>query len=120
MRELTTLRILILVALAACADPKPSQYPTQIAYVEDTTAGQSDLLEIRVSKLEHYSGDFEIGENGSISFPYIGAVESAGRTPAQIESEIQARLADGYLKNPQVVVRIKERRSKKISVFGEV
>ncbi len=120
MREIMALRVLFLVALTACADPKPSQYPTQIAYVEDTTAGQSDLLEIRVSKLEHYSGDFEIGENGAISFPYIGAVESAGRTPAQIESEIQTRLADGYLKNPQVVVRIKERRSKKISVFGEV
>jgi polysaccharide export outer membrane protein len=119
MRDLTTFRVLICVALVACADPPPSQYPTQ-TFVEDMTTGQSDLLEIRVSKLEQYSGEFEVGEDGLISYPYIGTVVSAGRTPAQIEAEIRERLADGYLKNPQVVVRIKERRSKKISVFGEV
>jgi len=106
--------------MVACADPPPSQYPTQVSFTEDLTTGTSDLLEIRVSKLEQYSGDFEVGEDGTISYPYIGSVVSAGRTPAQIEAEIQERLADGYLTNPQVVVRIKERRSKKISVFGEV
>ncbi len=112
--------VLVIAMLAACADPPASKYPVQIAYVEDTTAGQRDLLEIRVSKLEQYSGDFEIGEDGTITYPYIGQVMSAGRTSAQIEGDIRGRLADGYLVNPQVVVRIKERHSKKISVFGEV
>ena len=55
-----------------------------------------------------------------ISFPYVGIITSAGKTPLEIQTEIQSRLADGYLRNPQVTVRFKERRSKKVAVFGEV
>ncbi len=110
----------ILLAVPGCADPTPSVYPTQPTYVEDSTAAPSDLLEIRVAKHEDLSGDFEIDANGMIAFPHIGTVDTTSKSPLQIGSEIQDRLADGYLRNPQVVVRIKERRSKKISVFGEV
>jgi len=108
------------VVLIGCADPKPSVYPTQEVYVEDTTAGPTDILEIRVAKQEQLSGDFEIDATGVISFPYVGIVASNGKTPLEIQSDIQTRLADGYLRNPQVTVRFKERRSKKIAVFGEV
>jgi protein involved in polysaccharide export with SLBB domain len=105
---------------AACADPKPSVYPAQPSYVEDSTAAPNDLLEIRVAKQEPLTGEFEIDGDGMISFPHIGAVASSGKTPLQIGTEIHDRLADGYLRDPQVTVRIKERRSKRISVFGEV
>ena len=110
----------IVFGLFGCADPKPSVYPTQEVYVEDTTAGATDILEIRVSKQEQLSGDFEIDATGVISFPYVGIVQSNGKTPLEIQSDIQTRLADGYLRNPQVTVRFKERRSKKVAVFGEV
>ncbi len=44
----------------------------------------------------------------------------AGKTPADVERELRERLAEGYLKNPQVSVLVKEYKSKKISVFGQV
>jgi polysaccharide export outer membrane protein len=105
---------------AACADPAASFYPAQPPYVEDSTAAPSDLLEIRVAKQDQLTGEFEIDGDGMISFPHIGSVASSGKTPLQIGTEIHDRLADGYLRDPQVMVRIKERRSKRISVFGEV
>jgi polysaccharide export outer membrane protein len=111
---------MVLGMLAACSDPPPSVYPTQVVYQEDSTAAATDLLEIRVAKQDQLSGDYEIEANGTFSFPYVGTVQGDGKTPEQIETEIHDKLADGYLRNPQVVVRIKERRSKKVSVFGEV
>jgi protein involved in polysaccharide export with SLBB domain len=111
--------LLVAVALG-CGDPPPSKYPTKPLCVDDGAVGPADLLEIRVAKQDQLSGEFEVDTNGVLSFPYVGIVESTGKTPIQIQSEIQTRLADGYLRDPQVMVRVKERRSKKISVFGEV
>jgi polysaccharide export outer membrane protein len=117
----TLVRVVVTwLVLVGCADPKPSVYPTQEVYVEDTTAGPTDLLEIRVAKQEQLTGEYEIDATGVISFPYIGIVTSSGKTPLEIQTDIQGRLADGYLRNPQVTVRFKERRSKKVAVFGEV
>ena len=115
-----TLSCVIALTLSACADPPPSVYPTQVAYTEDSTAAATDLLEIRVAKQDTLSGDYEVDANGTFSFPYVGIVQADGKTPQQIETEIHDKLADGYLRNPQVVVRVKERRSKKVAVFGEV
>lgn len=109
-----------LVACIGCADPPPSVYPQQVSHVEDTSAAASDVLGIRIIDHEQLTGDFEIGPTGAISFPYIGEVRADGKTPAQIEIEIRDRLADGYIREPQVTVRIKERRSKIIAVLGEV
>lgn len=111
---------LICIGLIACADPKPSAYPTQDIYVEDSTAGPSDLLEIRVAKQDQVTGDYEIDATGKISVPWAGVVQAGGKTLLEIQNDIQTRLADGYLRDPQVSVRFKERRSKRVSVLGEV
>jgi polysaccharide export outer membrane protein len=108
------------VVYVACADPPPSVYPKQISHIEDMTAAASDVLAIRVIDHEQLTGEFEIDPAGTISFPYIGTIRTEGRTPAQIEIDIRDGLAEGYIRDPQVTVRIKEHRSKIISVLGEV
>ncbi|MBW2149273.1 MAG: SLBB domain-containing protein [Deltaproteobacteria bacterium] len=47
-------------------------------------------------------------------------VKAEGLTAEEVEKEITRRLKEGYLKNPQVMVSIKDYRSKKIFVLGEV
>ena len=121
MRAPFALTVLFLASGApACGDPPPSEYPTQQAYVEDTTLGPGDVFEVRVFRQEEMTQPYSVSAEGTISFPLIGVVEVAGKTPAQIEEELRARLADGYLKNPQVSVLVKEYRSKKVSVIGQV
>lgn len=114
------LAIAVALLAPACSDPPPSEYPTQQAYVEDTTLGPTDIFEVRVFRQKDMSDVYSVSAEGTISFPLIGLVEVAGKTPAEVESELRNRLADGYLKNPQVSVLVKEYRSKKVSVMGQV
>ena len=113
--------VVLLVGLAVgCKDPKPSVYPTQPQVIADSTVGPTDVLTIRVAKQDELSGDYELDAKGQFSFPYVGIVDGTGKTPLQIGEEIQAKLADGYLRDPQVSVLVKEFNSRKVSVFGEV
>lgn len=105
---------------AGCGDPPPSRYPTQQVYVEDTTLGAGDIFEVRVFRQDDMTGTYSVSAEGTISFPLVGEIQAEGKTPAQIERELRERLADGYLRDPQVSVLVKEYKSKKISVLGEV
>lgn len=111
--------VLVLVC-AGCGDPPPSRYPTQQVYVEDTTLGAGDIFEVRVFRQDDMTGTYSVSAEGTISFPLVGEIQAEGKTPAQIERELRERLADGYLRDPQVSVLVKEYKSKKISVLGEV
>jgi polysaccharide export outer membrane protein len=112
--------LLACLIFSSCGDPPPSEYPTQQIYAQDTTLGAGDVFEVRVYRQEEMTGTYNVNDTGSISFPLIGEVQVSGKTPAAVETEIRTRLADGYLKNPQVSVLVKEYNSKKLSVFGEV
>lgn len=117
-------RLLILILLfplsLACGDPPASVYPDQQVYQEDTTLGVGDVFDVRVFQHKEMSSTYSTSAEGSISFPLIGQVIIAGKTPAAVEKDIQTRLADGYLVSPQVSVFVKEYKSKKLSVFGQV
>jgi len=86
----------------------------------DYRVGPRDQLEITVFGHADLSGSYTVSADGSISFPLIGELPVAGRTPRDIEGAIAQRLADGFLKNPQVSVRVAEFRSQRVFVMGEV
>lgn len=115
-----------LALTAGCGDPTPSKYPTQSFYTEDSSLGADDQLEITVylgggsTKIEDISKVYPVSADGGLSFPMIGTIDAAGRSAQDVEVEIRDRLADGYIVSPNVTVQVKEYRSKKISIFGEV
>ena len=86
----------------------------------DYTIGNEDVLDIAVLQPEQLALTVTVSPDGSITFPYIGKVDVKGKTPSGVQDEIQSRLADGYLKYPVVSVAVKESRSKKFYVYGEV
>ncbi len=107
--------------LVACGSTPTQNYPTTPPNnVGDTTLGVGDIFQVRVFRQEEMSGEYSVSSEGTISFPLIGAIPAVGKSPARLEREIRQALADGYLKNPQVSVIVKEFKSKKISVFGQV
>jgi protein involved in polysaccharide export with SLBB domain len=118
--------VVALLSIAACGDPPPSNYPSQGYYLEDSTLGADDQLDVTVylgggsTKIEDISKVYPVSADGGVSFPMIGTVKAIGRTAQDVEDEIRTRLADGYIVNPNVTVQVKEYRSKKISIFGEV
>lgn len=125
---------LILAALAclglgACAtapatEPsRPAPDPAVAAApVEDKagTLGVGDVIELRVFREPDLAGVYRVTRAGAIEVPLIGTVQLAGRDPDEIALEIRTRLADGYLKDPQVAVFVREHNSQKIYVLGQV
>lgn len=82
--------------------------------------GIDDILEIVILQPEKMALTVTVSPDGSITFPYIGSVQVKGRTLSSVQNEIQLRLAEGYIKYPVVSVTLKESRSKKFFVYGEV
>ncbi len=87
---------------------------------QEYTVGVDDILEITILQPDTLSKIVNVAPDGNITFPYIGTIKVTGLTIEEIEKKIQQALADGYLKNPVVSVSLKESRSRKFFVYGEV
>ncbi len=86
----------------------------------DYAIGVDDVLTIDVLQPERIENNVTVSPDGNISFPYIGTVPVKGRSLSEVEQDIEVRLANGYLKYPSVVVYLKESRSRRFFVYGEV
>lgn len=58
-----------------------------------------------------------VNRNGTISVPYAGDVQAAGRTPQQIKTDIEKALSSRAVE-PQVVVTLVEQTAMSVSVVG--
>lgn len=97
-----------------------SEAPQGASVSSDYRVGVEDVLVINVLRPDKLDATVTVGPDGSISFPHIGSVNVKGKTLTQVQQTIQARLADGYMKYPDVAVFLKEARSKKFYISGEV
>ncbi len=61
-----------------------------------------------------------VSEQGEVMLPLLGNVRATGRTPRELQKEIEKRLGAKYLTDPQVNVSIREYKSKKVAVLGAV
>jgi polysaccharide export outer membrane protein len=82
--------------------------------------GPFDKLKIDVFGVDDLSREVQIDASGRLSFPLIGVVEAAGRTPAELATEVEQRLRGRFVRNPQVTVNLEETVSQVITVDGEV
>jgi polysaccharide export outer membrane protein len=114
--------MLVLIGCVGCTDNPPVVYPT-VAPFDDTrlALGPGDKLELTL-----FYGDEEakqtytLDSSGQMEVRYIGTVSAGGKTVRDVQEEIRARLADGYLKEPVVSLTVVEINSLKCSVFGQV
>jgi polysaccharide export outer membrane protein len=86
----------------------------------DYLLGPEDVLDITVWGHEDLKRTIPVSLEGTISFPMIGKVRVAGKSTQQLEKELARILGDGYLKNPQITVTVKEYKSQKVFVMGQV
>ena len=83
--------------------------------------GPFDKLVIDVFGIEDLSKkEVQTDAGGRISFPLAGIVAAAGKTPGEIEEEIEQRLRGRFVRDPQVTVNLKETVSQVITVDGQV
>jgi polysaccharide export outer membrane protein len=87
----------------------------------DYRVGPGDLLRISVFGSPDLSAELRVSESGNITYPLIGRVMVAERSPAQVEAIISAHLMEGgFVRDPQVSVLVIEYRSQQVSVLGHV
>ena len=102
--------------------PAPDSTGASGAYDGGTNyrIGAQDLVEVSVFGVKDLSKQVRVNSNGQISLPLIGAVMAGGKTIPELEAEIAARFADGYLQDPQVSVFVKEFTSQRVTMGGAV
>jgi polysaccharide biosynthesis/export protein len=111
--------LIALFALAACSPgrnlPTLSSKPDTLGY----HLGPGDRLEIKVLGADELNGQYSVQDDGTIRMLLIGDVPAAGRTPDQVQAEIENKLKAGrYLTQPHASVAILNYRP--FYIIGEV
>jgi len=95
----------------------PANVPTS---ARDYRIGPDDLVEIAVFEAPDLGTTGRVSASGTISLPLIGAVEAAGKTIREFESEVIEALESQYLNEAHVTVLVREYASQPVSVIGAV
>lgn len=125
---------LLCLALCACAtNPKPLGGSPEVQVVEAATlpapkpAGSDylvspyDKLEVGVFGIEQLeTREIQVDASGMASFPLVGVFQAGGKSLAQIHEYLAQRLRAAYVRNPEVVVNLKEMVSQQVTVDGQV
>ena len=79
-----------------------------------------DIIVVDVVGEKELSKELRVSSSGTITFPYLGNMEVKGKTPAEVESLLRSQLGQDYLVDPQVIITVKEYRTRTVSVIGQV
>jgi polysaccharide export outer membrane protein len=85
----------------------------------DYKIGPEDVLDIAVWNNTAISRTVPVRPDGKISLPLLNDVQAAGLTPIQLRDALTTRLAE-YVPTPEVSIIVREVRSFKVSVIGEI
>ena len=80
----------------------------------------NDLVSVTVFQEDDLATRARVGNDGTISVPLIGSVKIGGKSVDEAAQIIRARLARGYLVNPQVNVGVVEFAKRFVTVLGQV
>src|SRR6185436_6107711 len=106
--------LIVLLAMLSAQGSAPARQ--DVNYV----VGPADILRVNVFNEPQMSGAFRIEADGYFSYPFLGRIKAGGRSVADVASMLRVRLADGYLRDPQVTVEVEVFRSQSVFVMGEV
>lgn len=80
-----------------------------------------DVVTVEVYGEKELSGKFQVSEQGTIDYPLVGRIRVLGMAPPVLADTLRTKLAEGYLKNPNVNVFVEGYNNKKrIVVWGQV
>ena len=107
---------LVLTLAALTGAQAPSDPQARSEYI----VGAQDVLKVTVFDEPQLSGTFRVDADGSFTYPFVGRLKAVGQTLRSIEGELTARLADGYVRKPQVAIEVEQYRSRSVFIVGEV
>ena len=93
--------------------------PLTVPAAESYTLGAGDSIKISVWRHEDLTMDVTIAPDGTITYPLIGRLELAGKTPDAIGQLLRESIAKYYV-DAQVSVNVVAVTNQKVLVLGEV
>ena len=121
--------IIALPVLALSADKAPEPQKQESSKTNSVSLSSApvdyqlrplDLLDIRVFQEDDLTMTNKVSQAGTLTFPLIGSVKVSGLKVHEAEILVTDKLKDGYIKNPQVTILVKEYAARRVSVLGEV
>jgi len=115
-----------LVGLLAGCTPKnmpenvaDAGVPLTVPAAESYTLGAGDSIRISVWRHDDLTMDVTIAPDGTITYPLVGRLELAGKTPDAIGQLLREAIAKYYV-DAQVAVNVMAVTNQKVLVLGEV
>jgi polysaccharide biosynthesis/export protein len=87
---------------------------------EDYRIGARDVIEVRIEDAPELSKTFSVNADGTFSMPYLNRMKAQDKTPEELSKEIADKLRGRYLKDPQVLVVVKQFNSRSFFIAGAV
>jgi protein involved in polysaccharide export with SLBB domain len=92
----------------------------QSAVSSTYTLSAYDVVDVSIYNEEDLHTRAKLGSDGTVLLPLIGTVSLGGKTVAQANDLIQKRYAQGFVKDPHVLVTVLEYRKSTFSILGQV
>lgn len=107
-----------LTALCGCSTARYSADVLRTPINAPYQLASGDRLRVIVFGQDSLSNSFSVDGAGNIAMPLIGLVHAQGQTTAELARAIEARLRQGFLREPSVSVEVEAYRP--FFVLGEV
>jgi polysaccharide export outer membrane protein len=103
----------------APAPVKPSVAPATTPLPSDYVIGVEDVLSVIFWREKDMSAEVVVRPDGKISLPMLNDIHAAGMTPEALAESI-AKVGTKFVRDAGATVIVKEIRSRKIYIIGEV
>jgi polysaccharide export outer membrane protein len=87
---------------------------------QDYRIGARDVIEIRVDDAPELSVTTSVNADGTFLMPYLKRVKAVSKTTEELSREIADGLRGRYLKDPNVIVAVKQFYSRSFFILGAV
>jgi polysaccharide biosynthesis/export protein VpsN len=105
----------------SCGGGSSGRQPKLASPEASTTLGPGDVFQMQIVGETQLPDEYQVASDGTVDFPYLHSVDVAGMEPHELARLLRKRLMEQkILTDPSVVIRVKEYRSKQITILGQV
>ncbi|MEM7302053.1 MAG: polysaccharide biosynthesis/export family protein [Pseudomonadota bacterium] len=110
--------LLLAVGISGCATYHPPAPAFHEILTQPYVLDSGDRLRVTVFEQSNLTNTYVVDKAGYIAFPLVGSVPARGHTIKQMEGQLAQKLAQGYIRSPDVSVEVD--RYRPFFVMGEV
>ena len=110
--------LLLMLAVPVFAAETPAPISAVTTESGDYVLDAGDRIRLSLYGDDSFKGEFAVSDNGTISLPLIGMQPARGMTVNAFRAAVEAKLADGYYRDPRLSAEVVNYRP--FYILGEV